>query len=59
MHPMLISSLADEIVRERSQSCETGLSRSLTSKVTGLGPHPARRGGIWLVLRPLVPRRAS
>jgi hypothetical protein len=32
MRPMLISALADQIVRERSCSCVNGLSRSFASQ---------------------------
>jgi hypothetical protein len=59
MHPMLISALADQIVRERARSCEGGLSRSLASLSEARGPRPARRRGFGLMLRPLVRRRTS
>ncbi len=59
MHPMLISALADQIVRERSCSCVNGLSRSFASRGLARGPRPERRGGFRLALRPLVRWRAS
>jgi hypothetical protein len=59
MHPMLISALADQIVRERSCSCVNGLSRSFASRVLARGPRPERRGGFRLAPHPLIPRRAS
>ena len=58
MHPTLIRALADQVVRQRSCSCENGPSRSFASPSLARGPRPERRGGIRLPLRPLVPRRA-
>jgi hypothetical protein len=59
MHPMLISALADQIVRERSRSRDHGLSRSLASRGEGRAPRRTRRGGFRLALRPPTPWRAS
>lgn len=59
MHPMLISALGGQIVRERSCSCVIGASRPLASGGLAGGPRPERRGGFRLALHPLVPRRAS
>ena len=61
MHPMLISAaLADQNVRERSRSGGVSdLRRSFAARGSACGPRPDRRGGFRLVLRTLLPRRAS
>ncbi|MFZ0376953.1 MAG: hypothetical protein WCD11_04725 [Solirubrobacteraceae bacterium] len=59
MHPMLISALADQIVRERSGGHVKRLSRSSASPVPARDARPERRHGIRLALHPLIPRRAA
>jgi len=59
MHPMLISALADQIVRERSCSCVNGPTQSFASRSLARARRPERGGGFRLALHPLIPRRAS
>jgi hypothetical protein len=56
MHPTLISTLADELVRERSRGRGVnGLSRPLSSRRESGAPRRARRAGIRLALRRFTP----
>jgi uncharacterized membrane protein len=59
MHPMLISALADEIVRERWSSGAEGVDCSFASeRLARRGGREPRRG-FRLALPSLRPRRAS
>lgn len=55
MHSMLMSTLAEQNVRERSRGCENGLRRSLASRHEARAPRAAGGRSVRLALRLLVP----
>ncbi len=59
MHPMLISALADQIVRERSGGHVNGLSRSFGSPVPARDARPERLHGFRVALHLPISRRAA